>query len=128
MYTIEENDDHILVKFEDSFDYPMARTVFRHLTGIRQYPHTNDIWVIGRHTADIRLGELENMVQEFQYACPAGAQRTKTAVVVAEGLTGAILELFVKAMQKRVSYKLRIFRTLEEAQAWLGVAARRQTA
>jgi len=122
MYKIEANEDHLLVKFEGEFDFPIIQTIIRHETTLRQYPHTTDIWLIGKHHADIRLGELEKMVREFQCLCPTDATRTKTAVVVNEGLTGALLELWVNALQKRVAFDIRIFHTLDEAEDWLGVA------
>ncbi len=121
MYRIQKNNDHLLVEFLDDFDYPMIQAIIRHETMLKEYPDTNDIWLIGSHHADIRLGELETMVQEFYCQCPAEATRTKTAVVVNEGLTGATLELWVMALQKRVAFDIEMFRTLEEAQAWLGV-------
>lgn len=122
MYEIKKYDSHLLVEFLGDFDYPMVQTIIRHETMMKEYPDTNDIWLIGNHHADIRLGELETMVQDFHCLCPTGATRTKTAIVVNEGLTGAILELWVGALLKRVAFDINIFPTLEEAQAWLGVA------
>ena len=122
MYEIRKERDHLLVEFLDDFDYPMVQTIIRHETTLKEYPDTNDIWLVGKHHANIRLGELETMVQEFHCLCPTDATRTQTAVVVNEGLTGAILELWVNALQKRVAFDIKIFHTLEEAEAWLGVA------
>jgi len=122
MYTIEANEDHLLVKFGDDFDYPMIQTIIRHETMLREYPNTNDIWLIGQHHADIRLGDIESMVREFHCLCPTDATRTKTAVVVDEGLTGSILELFVSALKKRVAFDIRIFKTLKDARKWLDIA------
>jgi len=121
MYTIETRNDHLLVRFEDDFNYPLIQTIMRHETMMHQYPHTNDIWHVGGHRANIRLGELESMVREFQCMCPTDATRTQTAVVVDEGLTGSILELFVSGLQKRVAFEIRTFQTLEDAQAWMGL-------
>ncbi len=122
MYEIRKERDHLLVEFLDNFDYPMVQTIIRHETMLKEYPDTNDIWLVGKHHANIRLGELESMVREFHCLCPTDATRTQTAVVVNEGLTGAILELWVNALQKRVAFDIKIFHTLDEAKAWLGVA------
>jgi hypothetical protein len=122
MYEIRKEKNHLLVEFLDNFNYPMIQTIIRHETMMKEYPNTNDIWLVGKHRADIRLGELETMVREFHCLCPPDAIRTKTAVVVDEGLTGAILELWVNALQKRVAFDIKIFRTQDEAQEWLGVA------
>jgi hypothetical protein len=123
MYEIRKYDSHLRVEFKDDFDYSMVKTIIHHETMLKEYPDTNDIWLVGKHHADIRLGELETMVKDFHCRCPRGATRTKTAVVVNEGLTGAILELWVNALQKRVAFDIRIFHTLDEAEGWLGVAA-----
>jgi hypothetical protein len=122
MYNIEKNHDHLLVEFQEDFNYPMVQTIIHHETMLKEYPDTNDIWLIGKHRADIRLGELEKMVREFHCLCPTDATRTKTAIVVDEGLTGAILELWVNGLKKRVAFDIEIFHALDEAQAWLGVA------
>jgi hypothetical protein len=122
MYDIKKHDNHLLVEFLGDFNYPMVQTIIRHETMLKEYPDTNDIWMIGKHRADIRLGELETMVQEFHCLCPTDATRTKTAVVVNEGLTRAIIELWANALQKRVAFDIEIFCTQDEAEAWLGVA------
>ena len=120
MYKIEMKDEHLLVKFEDNFDFPLIKLIIRHVTMMREYPSTNDIWLIGKHRADIRLGELETMVHELHCRCPRDATRTKTAIVAEQGLTQAILELWVNALRKKVSFEISIFNTLEEAQIWMG--------
>jgi hypothetical protein len=122
MYDIKKHDSHLLVEFLGDFDYPMVQTIIRHETMLKEYPDTNDIWMIGKHRADIRLGELETMVREFHCLCPTDATRTQTAIVVNEGLTRAIIELWANALQKRVAFDIKIFHALEEAEVWLGVA------
>ena len=122
MYEIRKNDSHLRVEFKGDFDYPMIQAIIRHETMLKEYPDTNDIWLIGSHHSDIRLGELESMVMEFHCSCPTDATRTKTAIVVDEGLTGSILELWVNALQKRVAFGIMIFHTLEVAEGWLSIA------
>jgi hypothetical protein len=122
MYEIRKERDHLRVEFQEDFNYPMIKTIIHHETMLKEYPDTNDIWLVGKHRADIRLGELETMVREFHCLCPTDATRTKTAIVVDEGLTGAILEIWVNALQKRVTFDIKIFHTHDEAQEWLGVA------
>jgi hypothetical protein len=122
MYEIRKEREYLLVEFQGDFDFPMVQTIIRHETMLKEYSDTNDIWLIGNHHADIRLGELETMVREFHCLCPTDATRTKTAVVVNEGLTRAIIELWANALQKRVAFDIKIFHTLEEAKTWLRVA------
>ena len=122
MYKIHKNPNHLLVEFEANFNYTVIQTVIHHLTAMKEYPHMDDIWLVGSHHADIRLGEVETMVRDFQCHCPRDATRTKTAVVCEQGLTQAVIELWMDAAKKRVAFDMQMFRTLEDAEAWLGVA------
>jgi hypothetical protein len=122
MYKIHKNTDHLLVEFRQEFNYMMIKTIIHQETTMLEYPSTNDIWLIGSHRADIRLGELEPMANEFQSRCAKDATRTKTAIVVDAGLTGAVIELWVNALQKRVAFNIELFSSLDEAQTWMGVA------
>ena len=122
MYKIEKNDGYLRVNFHEDFDYNAIRSIIHHVTMLKEYPHTDDLWMIGKHHAHIRLHELETMVKEFQCSCPHNATRTKTAVVAERGLTRSILELWVNATKKLVPFELELFHTLEEAEAWMGIA------
>mgnify|MGYP001818143932 CR=1 FL=1 len=121
MYAIEKNGDHLLVRFKQNFNALLIQSIIHHLTRLNEYPHTNDIWLIGDFRSDIRLGELEAMVKEFNCHCPHDATRTKTAIVATQGLTQAILELWVKAIKKRVAFDICIFETLEDACEWMDI-------
>lgn len=121
MYSISRNDGYLMVKFSDNFDFSMIQTAIHHETMLKEYADTNDIWLIGGHRAEIRLGELEQLTNEFQCRCPSDATRTKTAVVVDEGLTGAIIELWVTGLKKQVTFEIEIFGALDEAERWLGI-------
>ena len=124
MYRIHKHATHLLVEFLENFDCNAVREIIRHETMLREYADTNDIWLIGKHRADINLNDLEIMVQAFRCRCPEDAKRKKSALVVDEGLTEAILQLWVKEAGTRVSFDIRIFHTLEEAEAWLGVGSK----
>ncbi len=119
MYKIDKNDDFLLIRLEEDFDYNVMKSLIHHVTSIKEYPYTNDIWIIGARCADIRLGELEFMVSDFQCHCPRDAARTKTAIVVDPGLTESIIELWVSAVSKRVSFEMRMFHSLADARLWL---------
>jgi hypothetical protein len=121
MYRITRNDGYLMVKFIDDFDFPMIQTAIRHETTMREYADTNDIWLIGDNHARIRLAEVEMLVSEFQTRCSRYERRSKTALVVDAGLTGAIMELLVDGLKKRVAFEVEIFRTLEDAKEWLEV-------
>ncbi len=120
MYSIDKKTDHLLVRFKEDLDFNTVQAVIHHLMLMKEYADTNDIWLIGKHRAHIRLGEIETMVREFQCHCPKDSSRTRTAIVVNQGLTYAIVELWVQGLRRRVSFDIRIFETLPEAQVWLG--------
>jgi hypothetical protein len=122
MYCINKHADHLRVEFQDDFNYNLIKTIIRHETMMLEYPYTNDIWLVGTHRADIRLGELQTMVNDFHCHCPSDSTRTKTAIVADPGLTQAILELWVNGVKNTVKFELRIFDHLEEAEEWLGIA------
>lgn len=122
MYRIEKEEGYLLVRFLDDFDYGIVQAVIHHVTSMGDFADTNDIWLIGKHRADIRLGELETMVRDFQCHCPRDAARSKTAIVVNPGLTEAIIGLWVDGARKRVPFDMRIFHTFEEALTWLNAS------
>ncbi len=125
MYNISKNDGYLLVEFMNDFDFPLIKTAIRHETMTKEYADTNDIWLIGKNRAAIRLGEIDLMVREFQCRCPSDAKRTKTAVVVDAGLTGSVVEVFVGGLRTRMAFDIEIFRTLDAAKEWLGVSEAR---
>ena len=122
MYSIQKHSDHLMVQFEEDFDLPMVQTIIHHVTLMPEYVRMNDIWFIGKHHSQISLCDLETMATEFRCMCPHGASREKTAIVVERGLTEAILELWMGMARVRVPFEMKIFHTLEKAEAWLGVA------
>ena len=119
MYSIQEYEDCLKVGFNSDFDCSTVQTIIHHETAMPQYRSTNDIWVIGSHRARIRLGEIETMVREFHGRCTREGNRTKTAIVVDAGFTHSIIELWVSAVLKKVSFEIRIFNNLEDAEVWL---------
>ncbi len=121
MYSISHHDGYLLVKFVEDLDFSMIQTAIYQETMLMQYADTNDIWLIGNHRITIRLDDLAMLATEFQCRCPRDATRTKTAIVVNEGLTGAIVELWIKGIGKKLPFEIEIFRTLDAAKSWLGI-------
>jgi len=120
MYSIRRNRDHLLVEFTANFDYGTMKAVLHHVTMLKEYPETDDIWLIGQHRSSIRLQEVGDLVQDFSCRCPYDMTRKKTAIVVDQGLTFAVLSLWVSAVQQKVPFEIRLFETLDEAHAWIG--------
>ena len=121
MYRVSRNDGYLLVTFIDDIDFSMIQAAIHHVTMLSEYTDTNDIWLIGGNRAAIHLDEIEILENEFQCRCPRDATRAKTAIVVDPGLTGAIIELLVSGLQKKVPFEIDIFRTLNDAKSWLGI-------
>ena len=121
MYSVSRNDGYLMVKFIEDIDFSMMQAAIHHETMLKEYADTNDIWLIGGNRAAIHLDEIETLTNEFQCRCPRDATRTKTAVVVDAGLTGAIIELLVNGLQKKVEFEVEIFRTLSDAKSWMGI-------
>ena len=121
MYSISRNDGYLMVKFIDDIDFSMIEAAIHHETMLREYAYTNDIWLIGNNRVAIHLDEIETLENEFRCRCPRDATRVKTAVVVDAGLTGAIIELLVNGLQKKVAFEVEIFRTLSDAKNWMGI-------
>ena len=119
MYSIQEYGDCLKVGFNSDFDCSTVQTIIHHETAMPEYRSTNDIWVIGSHRARIRLGEIDTMVRDFQCRCTRDGDRTRTAIVVDEGFTHSIIELWVNALLKSVPFEIRIFNALEDAEVWL---------
>lgn len=119
MYSIQEDEGFLRVGFNGDFDCSTVQTIIHHETAMPQYRRTNDIWVIGSHCARIRLGEIESMVREFHCRCTRDGNLTRTAIVVDEGFTHSIIELWVNAVLKKVPFEIRIFNDLETAELWL---------
>lgn len=119
MYKIEKNKKHLRVRLTADFGYNEIRTIMHHVTMLPEYPETDDLWLIGEHRANIRLGELEAMVEDFLRHCPGDASQRRTAVVVEPGFTHAIMELWMKAVRKRAPFDMKMCDTEAEAETWL---------
>lgn len=122
MYTIKKCTDHLRIEFQSDFNYTTIQTIIHHELMLEEFPFTNDIWFVGKHRADIRLNELEPLVNYYHRHCPHNTTRTKTAIVAEQGLTQAILELWMNAVERRMPFEMKIFRSQKDAEIWLGVA------
>ncbi|MBN2161916.1 MAG: hypothetical protein JXR25_09710 [Pontiellaceae bacterium] len=127
MYRIDKCKEYLLVRFHEDFDYHCVQTIIQHLTSIKEYPFTNDLWLIGSRRADIHLRDIDEMVSEFHCNCPVGAGRSKTAIVVDSGMTESVMRIWISAVRKRVAFDIRMFKSLPDACSWLDVAVPKLT-
>lgn len=122
MYTISDNTSHLLVEFEDDFNCHDLHMIFHQEILARGCSCMDIIFLVGRHHALIGMGELLSIVDDFGRLCHACANKRKTAVVVDQGLTESIMKLMADGIDRQHPIKSRIFHTMDEAQAWLGIA------
>jgi len=70
----------------------------------------------------ITINDIEPMASAFNCMYPKGTSRQKTAVVVDQGLTEAIVLLWIRTLRKKVPFDLEVFHTIEKAKHWLGIS------
>ena len=122
MYKITTHENHLLVTIKEDFSYNAIKAILHHEAGLPEYAGMNDIWLVGQHHALISLGDLETVVADFVRMCPANATRQKTAIVVDPGLTESIMRIWARGVDRQLQFECRVFHTMDEAEAWLGVA------
>ncbi len=119
MYTFQKNSDHMLVKFENDFDCAELTKLIQLATADREYPDTNDIWLVGPHHAVMSMGDLISIMDSFCSCCPQNCNQRRTAFVADHGTTEGFLGLMAKGMGRKLPFECRLFHTLAEAQEWL---------
>ena len=122
MYKVTNNEDYLVVRFKANFTCNDLRIIIRHELLVPECAHMNDIWLIGKHHAQISMGELLSIIDDFKHLHPKHAEGKKTAIVVEQGLTEAIMQLLANGLKNQLPFECRLFHKLEEAEAWMGVA------
>ncbi len=125
MYKISIEKECLLVQFNANFDYSTIKQVMYKEMTLPDFPRKNDLWLIGEHRADLRLGDIQKLVDDFSRLYPRNMGAKKTAIVVQAGLTAAILELLAKGMESRFPISCRIFASRKAAEEWLGASSRK---
>lgn len=120
MYQVSRDEHCIMVELKQDFDYGILKEIIYNEIMISDAMHLHDIWLVGQHRAHLRLGELQNIVDDFRKLCPKGMRHKKSAIVVDPGLTEAILKLLADGIQMRLPITCRTFRAVDEARNWIG--------
>lgn len=118
MYSIENSDGCRLVRFESNFNCSIIKLIVHHETQFPDYYRTNDIWLIGEHRSLISISDIDSIVFDFKCRCPKNAFRRKTAVVVAPGLTEAVVGILIDEISRKIPFEIRIFNAIEDAYIW----------
>lgn len=121
MYEIVNSDQAVKIKFNGNFDYSVIKTALQHVGLKSACTQLNDIWFIGKHSAQICMGELLALVDDFKHLYHEATMHKKTAFVVEHELTTSRFHLLVEGLNKGLTHECRLFSTSEEAEEWLGM-------
>jgi hypothetical protein len=120
MYKIGKNEKCLLVQFKGDFDYSTIKRIFNDELIMPDFNRQHDIWLIEHHQAQIRLGEIQTLVDDFRQLCPKNTTNKKLAIVAHPGLTFAILDLLADGLDRKLPFSCRTFSSLKEAEDWVG--------
>jgi len=119
MYDITKNNDCLLVEFKADFDYGTINSILSNETLVDEFRRLHTIWIIGRHQAELRLGDIQTLVDDFGRIHADRPCRKKMAIVVEQGLTEAKMRLMASGIERLKAITSRVFHTSDEARQWL---------
>ncbi|MBN2162843.1 MAG: hypothetical protein JXR25_01920 [Pontiellaceae bacterium] len=126
MYEIDNTNGALIVKFKGNFDYSTIKRILYHEISMPEFFKQNDIWLVGTHRTNIRLGEIQEIVDDFGNLCPGERLRDKRIAIVAQpGLTSAFLQLLANGLDRRLPLLCSVFDALEDAENWIGATKSR---
>lgn len=123
MYSISTHEKHMLVKFEDHFGHQTIRSILKEQLHMPEYPDLHDIWLIDKHHAQISLGELLAIVEEFPNRCAEALGRKKIALTVKPGRTEPVVKLLARGINRKFRLECEVFYHLTDAENWLAEPA-----
>ncbi len=119
MYTIEKSDHCLLVNFKADFDYSTIKRIIYDELIMPEFGCQHDVWLVGGHQAQVRLGEIQNIVDDFSKLCPQNTSNKKMAIIANPGLTSAILDLLADGLDRKLPFSCRTFSSRTAAEKWL---------
>jgi hypothetical protein len=119
MFMIKKDEACLLVELRGDFDYSTVKQILYNETMTAEFGRMNDIWMIGNHHARLRLGDIQLLVDDFTRLFPRTVKCKKTAMVVAPGLTEAIIRLLANGIERSLMVSCRVFHTADDARQWL---------
>jgi len=123
MYSIANNNDHLMVTVRSDLDYSMIKQIIYDELVMPEFRLLHDIWHVGKHRAQIRLGEIQTIVDDFRNLCPPDTCDKKVAIVAEPGLTASILKLLADGLDKKLPLSCRMFGSVDAAKEWIGAEA-----
>lgn len=129
MYSFKKSDDCLIIEFEGDFG---VETILQIVERDEESAGTachNEMWVIGGHTAFLRLSDLLTVVEGIRSSCSKepcsspheNCQKKMAFVVDRQGLTLSILELLSDGISRAHPFSCRVFDSHETASEWLGI-------
>lgn len=119
MYRIDKTNEYLLVELEADFDYSTIKQITYNETMMSEVERLNDIWLIGKHRAHLRLGDIQLLVDDFKRLYTRTNDTKKIAMVVQQGLTEAIIQLLASGIHRCTSVSCCVFHTVDEARQWI---------
>ncbi len=119
MYDISKSDDCLLVEFKADFDYGTINSILSNESLADEFRRLHNVWVIGRHQAELRLGDIQTLVDDFGKLHTGCPDAKKMAIVVEPGLTEAKMRLMASGIERLKAISSRVFHTAHEARQWL---------
>ncbi|MBN2686458.1 MAG: hypothetical protein JXR40_14345 [Pontiellaceae bacterium] len=129
MYSLKKSDNCLIVEFEGDFGVEtILRIVERDEASAATACH-NEMWVIGGHTAFLRLSDLLTVVEGIRSSCSQvpclspheNCQKKMAFVVDRQGLTLSIFELLSDGISRAHPFSCRVFDSHETASEWLEI-------
>jgi hypothetical protein len=119
MYTISVSASHLLVEFSGEFDRRVLAELMRHEAFFDDGPAKSTIWLIGKHTARLSMGEIPSVVDDAAQLPLERVKDKKTAIVTDRRSTRITMQMLADGLQHRLPLRCRTFKTIEEAHRWL---------
>jgi len=119
MYNIIRDDECLLVELKADFDYGTINRILVNENLASEPVHSHHLWIIGRHQAELRLGDIQTLVDDFGRLHDGHPCEKKMAIVVEPGLTEEKMRLMASGIERLKSISSRVFHTDNEARQWL---------
>lgn len=118
MHKILAKQNYLLVTIEGDANFQDIVNAFGEELEREDYPNMNDIWDFTNCTILVDHTDYSNVTNSLLESYPTAASRTKTALVVSSEVSKIFLQIWADLSEK-LPYEVKIFLTIEEAEAWI---------
>jgi hypothetical protein len=129
MYSLKKLDDCLIVELEGNFGVETILQIMeRRDESSFVTPCHNEMWMVGAHTAHLRLRDVLTVVEGIKSTCSKEScisheicQKKMAFVVYQQDFTFSILELLSEGISRLYPISCRVFGSHEAASEWLGI-------